>query len=136
MNTGQTRFSIETKLILDTSQYPEEDDSLEDNLPTINSKTFDVPQQSVSCHKVDEDWHEGRSEDDKIVVHLLATDEGEKNKLLDLIHSTSFLSNMNSEISKIKELADGEVTLKSCEPAVKILTGISLNTVTMNNISC
>ena len=109
---------------MDTSQYPKRDNSLRNNFPSIVSKSIDVPQQLFYCHKMDEKWYRGRSEDDEIVVHLLATYEAEKNKILNKINSKSFLCNFNSEINKIQILAEGKVTLRSCEPVVQILTGI------------
>ena len=110
---------------MDTSQYPKRDNSLRNNFPSIVSKSIDVPQQLFYCHKMDEKWYRGRSEDDEIVVHLLATDEGEKNKIVYQINSNSFLSNFNLEINKIQLLVDGKVTIKSnSQPVVKILTGI------------
>ena len=127
LHTGHTRYSIETHFIMDTSHYPkvEYNYSLGDHFLTIVSKTFDTPKQFVSFDKPDNEWEYYRSEDDQIVVHLLAKDEETRNKILDLIHSTSFVSNMNVEVNKIEELAEGKVALKSnSEPVVNILTGI------------
>ena len=86
---------------------------------------------------MDGDWWHGRSKDDEIVVRLIAKDEEEKDNTLALINSTTFISNMNSEINKIEEfsvgkstfwksiLFEGQVTAKSIsEPVAKVLTGI------------
>ena len=124
LNTADTRYSIETQLIMDTSRYRQYDFSLRDNLPKIVSTTLDVPKHFVSCYKVDKDWRASRSKADEIVVRLLATDKEDQIRILDLINSPSFLTNMNSEINKIRTLAEGKVTLKSYEAGVKTIAGI------------
>ena len=112
---------------LDTSFYDKDDFSSflrEWTLPrhwlTIVSKSLSVPQQIVALHD------DGKN--DEIIVHLLATNEMEQKRIIELINSASFLVNMNIEISKIEALTiegyNAKFTIKShSEPVVHFLTG-------------
>ena len=127
LNLGKTRYSMETKLTLDTSHYQEGDYTLSAELPSIVARVLDIPEKFVTCHKMDDIWWLVRSENDEILVRLLNVYDEEQmdemNKMCDVINSSSFVTNINSEIGKIKELADGKVTLNKTEPLVKVLTG-------------
>ena len=118
---------METKLTLDTSHYQEGDYTLSAELSSIVARVLDIPEKFVTCHKMDDIWWLVRSENDEILVRLLNVYDEEQmdemNKMCDVINSSSFVTNINSEIGKIKELADGKVTLNKTEPLVKVLTG-------------
>ena len=119
---------METKLTLDTSHYQEGDYTLSAELPSIVARVLDIPEKFVTCHKMDDIWWLVRSENDDILVRLLNVYDEEQmdemNKMCDVINSSSFVTNINSEIGKIEILADGKVTMKSnSEPLVKVLTG-------------
>ena len=110
---------------LDTSFYANDTScflrkyKLPENWLTIVSKSLNVPQQIVALHD------DGKS--DEITVHLLATDEIEQKRMIELINSTSFLINMNKQISQIEAYPEVklEFTIKShSEPVVHFLTGI------------
>ena len=113
---------------LDTSFYADDtpcflrEYKLPENWLTIVSKSLHVPQQIVALHD------DGKS--DEITVHLLATDEIEQKRMIELINSTSFLINMNKEISQIETITGFpeeklKFTIKShSEPVAHFLTGI------------
>ena len=142
LNLGKTRYSMETKLTLDTSHYQEGDYTLSAELPSIVARVLDIPEKFVTCHKMDDIWWLVRSENDEILVRLLNVYDEEQmdemNKMCDVINSSSFVTNINSEIGKIKELADGKVTLNKTEPLVKVLTGrqsiLWISSITFENI--
>ena len=133
LNLGKTRYSMETKLTLDTCHYEKRDLTLKYQLTSIVARVLDVPEQFVACNKGDDfiDWYSSRSEDDEILVRLLKVyDEEEKdemNKICDVINLPSFLTNINSEMGKIEKLADGKVKIKcNSKPLIKVLTGRKL----------
>ena len=142
LNLGKTRYSMETKLTLDTSHYQEGDYTLSAELSSIVARVLDIPEKFVTCHKMDDIWWLVRSENDEILVRLLNVYDEEQmdemNKMCDVINSSSFVTNINSEIGKIKELADGKVTLNKTEPLVKVLTGrqsiLWISSITFENI--
>lgn len=125
---------METKLTFDTSHYKGFDYNLQKQLPAIVARVLDVPEQFVACHKMNGGWGLGRSEDDEILVRLLKVfDEEEKeemNKMCEVINSSTFLTNVNSEIDKIQKLADAKITMKSTsEPTLKLQTGKDLRNI-------
>ena len=112
---------------MDTSCYPKLDflDTirLKTQVESAIGKIFpNIPQSFIKFEKYA--WHDERSEEDEIEVHLLAIDEDCKDKILFDWSSDSFLANINLELCKIKELADGKVEVKNIdEPVAYILTG-------------
>ena len=84
--------------------------SLRDEFLVTASKLLNVPRQAVALMPFKQTH-----------IHLLAKTEEEKTRILELIDSTSFLTNMNLELYKI----DKEIMIKSNgEPEVDFLTGI------------
>ena len=134
-------------MIIDTSHYPvigsehhsetdwNEEFSLKTNLEMALSKTLKLddtssllrPYNWINCSKqqLGNYWKVHRSKSDRINVRLFADDEEFQFNVLNEINSSTFLVKMNSEIIKIKALAEGKVTLKSnTMPVAKFLTGI------------
>ena len=95
-------------------------------LVAIVAKAFDVPEQFVACQKLDYEWMDEKG--GEILVRLLKVyDEEEKDKICDVINSTSLLANINSGIGEIEGLADEKIAMKSnIEPLIKVLTGRQL----------
>ena len=112
---------------MDTSGYPrlewKDRFQFKAQVESAIGKIFPYISQSfISCSKYD--WEYKRSEEHDIMVHLLAIDEECRDKILIDWNSDSFLANMNFEMSKIKELADGKVEVKNIgEPVTYALTG-------------
>ena len=84
--------------------------SMRDEFLVTASKLLNVPRQAVALMPFNQ-----------MQIHLLAKTEEEKTRILELIDSTSFLTNMRLEMNKI----DKEIMIKSDgEPEVDFLTGI------------
>ena len=121
---------MQVELTLDTSYYPLDYDEnfyrecqkaynvAINKMPSFVARALDVPEPFVSCNRINRHWSQ-------IMVCLLKVyDEEEKEKMCDKINSASFLAYLNSEIGKIKELADGKVTMISnSEPVLQLQTG-------------
>ena len=125
--TGKTRYSIKGKITMDTSCYPKLDfyDRIQfkTQVESAIGKIFpNIPQSFIACKRYR--WFIELSEEFEIEVQLLAIDEDCKDKILFDWSSDSFLANINLELCKIKELADGKVEVKNIdEPVAYILTG-------------
>ena len=103
-------------MVMDTSCYPkfervEKGHSFRNAVENAVSNTFDIPKNFVIIIKCG--WHDERSEEDIIEVHLIARDENDKLKILNKWNSASLLTDMNMEIRENRELAEGKVKLKS-----------------------
>ena len=84
--------------------------SMRDEFLITASKLLNVPRQAIALMPFRQ-----------MQIHLLAKTEEEKTRILELIDSTSFLTNMRLEMNKI----DKEIMIKSNgEPEVDFLTGI------------